>query len=155
MQPGVTAPAAVTATAGPPGDSVHSLSFGYVPSWFQLPADAQDKFMQVQNVTLAQLPQLPGSAGGAGSQGRALRDLPGVSTPQAYGPSCCGHGKGAVWPCNVAAGLAAGLFVHNALHLWMHLSACSLSPSEQQFSVLVFHLSAAQSALLMQSSAVC
>jgi hypothetical protein len=31
----------------PPGDHVYSLSFGYVPSAFELPEDAQDKFMQV------------------------------------------------------------------------------------------------------------
>lgn len=41
-------PVAVPSVSGrPPGDGVYSLSFGYVPTLFELPADAQDKFMQV------------------------------------------------------------------------------------------------------------
>jgi hypothetical protein len=35
-----------------------ALSFGYKPSLFQLPVDAQDKFLHIQNVTLLQLPQM-------------------------------------------------------------------------------------------------
>lgn len=35
--------------ATPPGDEVYSLSFGYVPSVFDLPEDATDKFMQVRS----------------------------------------------------------------------------------------------------------
>lgn len=70
-----------TAAAHPPGDTVHSLSFGYVPNWFQMPPDAQDKFMHIQNVTLAQLPQLLDSDSGDSRQGRSLRQMAASASP--------------------------------------------------------------------------
>lgn len=108
MQPGADAAGAGAVRAGPPGDTVNSLSFGYVPNWFQLPTDAQDKFMQVQNVTLAQLPQLPGSGGGAGSQGRSLKDLPGVSSPPGVWTVLLWPWQRCGMPCMLAAGLVVG-----------------------------------------------
>lgn len=53
----------------PPLSELYSVSFGYLPSLFQLPVDAQDKYLQIQNVTLLQLPQM---ARGRGSTGRRL-----------------------------------------------------------------------------------
>lgn len=44
--------------SGPPYDELYSLNFGYVPSLFQLPVDAHDKFLVIQNLTLLQLPQM-------------------------------------------------------------------------------------------------
>ena len=71
--PAATSPAAPS--PAPPGPELHSLSFGYVPSFFDLPADAQDKYVQIQNVTLAQLPQQPATAddSAGGRAGRLLR----------------------------------------------------------------------------------
>lgn len=45
----------------PTYQELYSLSFGYVPSLFQLPVNAQDKFLQIQNLTLQQLPQMASS----------------------------------------------------------------------------------------------
>lgn len=42
----------------PPYEELYSLNFGYVPSLFQLPVDAHDKFLQINNLTLQQLPQM-------------------------------------------------------------------------------------------------
>jgi len=78
LDPGTSSAAAVTS---PPGDEVYSLSFGYVSDVFELPADAQDKFMQIQNVTLTQLPQLPPDESAGSRVGRLLRQLPGSATP--------------------------------------------------------------------------
>jgi hypothetical protein len=55
----------------PPYDQQFALSFGYLPRVFQLPVDAQDKFLQIQNVTLMQLPQMAPS----GAQSGVLRGL--------------------------------------------------------------------------------
>jgi hypothetical protein len=55
----------------PPYGQQFALSFGYLPRVFQLPADAQDKFLQIQNVTLMQLPQM----GQAAAQPGGLRGL--------------------------------------------------------------------------------
>lgn len=41
-----------------PYAELYALNFGYVPSLFQLPVDAHDKFLQINNVTLKQLPQM-------------------------------------------------------------------------------------------------
>lgn len=48
----------VAAATGPPYQELYALSFGYVPSLFQLPVDAHDKFLTIQNVTLMRLPQM-------------------------------------------------------------------------------------------------
>jgi len=53
----------------PPLSELYAVSFGYLPSLFQLPVDAQDKYLQIQNVTLLQLPQM---ARGRGLAGRRL-----------------------------------------------------------------------------------
>lgn len=45
-------------SARPPYKDLYALSFGYVPSLFQLPVDAHDKFLQIQNLTLKDLPQM-------------------------------------------------------------------------------------------------
>jgi hypothetical protein len=42
----------------PPYEELYSLNFGNVPSLFQLPVDAHDKFLQINNLTLKQLPQM-------------------------------------------------------------------------------------------------
>ena len=55
----------VAAEGSPPLAKLYALSFGYVPSMFQLPVSAQDKFVQIQNITLNELPQM--------APGRALR----------------------------------------------------------------------------------
>jgi hypothetical protein len=49
---------AAGSATGPPYEELYSLGFGYVPSLFQLPVDAQDKFLTIQNLTLMQLPQM-------------------------------------------------------------------------------------------------
>lgn len=56
----------------PPFDELFALSFGYVPSLFQLPLDASDKFLQMQNITLRQLPQMAPSRN---LRGRLMRRL--------------------------------------------------------------------------------
>lgn len=38
--------------------SVHTLSFNYRPGLFHLPAQSPDKYLQIRNITLRQLPQL-------------------------------------------------------------------------------------------------
>jgi hypothetical protein len=54
----------------------------YVSTVFELPADAQDKHMQLQNVTLTGLPQLPETEGSMWRQpGRLLRQLGSTVTP--------------------------------------------------------------------------
>lgn len=52
-------PSSAGDAALPHGDAFNSLSFGFIPGVFELPNDAQDKFMIIQNVTLQQLPQAP------------------------------------------------------------------------------------------------
>ncbi len=56
----------------------------YVATVFELPEDAQDKHMQVQNLTLTGLPQLPiadGSNAAVRQPGRMLRQTGTTGTP--------------------------------------------------------------------------
>lgn len=62
----------VDGPTAPPSDELFALSFGYVPSLFQLPIDASDKFLQMQNITLRQLPQMAPSRN---LRGRLMRRL--------------------------------------------------------------------------------
>lgn len=65
---------AIEGGSKPPYDQQFALSFQYLPRVFQLPADAQDKFLQIQNVTLMQLPQMGPAMGQTGGL-RGLRRL--------------------------------------------------------------------------------
>lgn len=58
VSPVINLPANGTEPTAPPLQGLFSLSFGYQNDLFQLPPDANDKFLQIQNVTLMQLPQL-------------------------------------------------------------------------------------------------
>lgn len=60
-QPNTTAATAPTSSSS----TKHSLSFHFTPSLFQLPATATDRYMQVRNITLHQLPQIHEHAAGA------------------------------------------------------------------------------------------
>jgi hypothetical protein len=48
------------------GFDVFALSFGFMRDVLVLPQTAEDRFLQIQNVTLLQLPQGPGAAAAAG-----------------------------------------------------------------------------------------
>jgi hypothetical protein len=48
------------------GFNVFALSFGFMRDVLVLPEQAADRFLQIQNVTLLQLPQGPGAAAAAG-----------------------------------------------------------------------------------------
>ncbi|WIA15154.1 hypothetical protein OEZ85_001840 [Tetradesmus obliquus] len=62
---GKAAAAAAMHTSGN-GFNVFSLSFGFMRDVLVLPPQAADKFLQIQNVTLLQLPQGPGARAAAG-----------------------------------------------------------------------------------------
>lgn len=62
-----------------PRDDLYALSFGYAASLLELPADAPEKLLQIQNVTLQQLPQLnPGGSRGRRRLRRRLLQGPSV-----------------------------------------------------------------------------
>lgn len=65
---------------------VYSLGFQYVPGLITIPADAPDRYFQVRNITLWQLPQAhtqAGSASLAGAAGGSRRRLVQAGAPAA------------------------------------------------------------------------
>lgn len=59
------------------GNAVHTLSFQYTPGLIQLPVDAPDRYLQIRNITLRQLPQAraphgPGEGRSAQNNSRRL-----------------------------------------------------------------------------------
>ncbi|KAF8060546.1 RPL6 [Scenedesmus sp. PABB004] len=78
-----------TRSADAPGGSAadvgsYALSWGFLPGALELPAGAQDKFLQIQNVSLAQLPQGPGAAAAAGLRAAAPGGGGGPAPPDVW-----------------------------------------------------------------------
>lgn len=92
---------------------VHSLSFGYTPGLIQLPADATDRYFQVRNITLQQLPQAQTSQGAvaAGSGRRRLQQAAAGGSNMASLPATIPpeHLTILLWPFNRCAALCVVL----------------------------------------------
>lgn len=86
------------APLSPPLSELYSLSFGYMPDLFQLPADAQDKFLQIQNITLAQLPQAARSQAAVRGVGRRLLQQQQQRMPPGQDSSPVGIWTILLWP---------------------------------------------------------
>lgn len=99
----------------PPLPRQFTLAWGHVAGALQLPHDAPDKYLQLQNVTLAQLPQGPGAAGAVAlalPAGSSEPTPPSVWTLLLWPISRCAR------PATVSSACCG---------CWLHACACILS----------------------------